>query len=134
VDGWLQIINKLCTKKRVYFVSWSTGSHADLPLKYEENNHSNVIIILKKELGISVTCEKPLDAVGVESGSGNTNQGFFDLPAPSLCPPALWPCLLVEPVLSSLDVVFYKLNGANPLSNGGEMRRMNCIYMYCKVM
>jgi len=51
----------------VYFVSWSTGSHADLPLKYEENNHSKVIIIFKKELCISVTCEKPLDAVGVES-------------------------------------------------------------------
>ena len=68
MDGWLQIINKLCTKKRVYF-----GSHADLPLKYEENNHSKVIIILKKEFCISVSCEKPLDAVGVESGSGDTN-------------------------------------------------------------
>jgi len=33
-----------------------------------------------------------------------------------------------------LHVVFYKLNGANPLSNGGEMRRMNCMYMCCKVM
>jgi len=85
----LQIINKLCTKKRVYFVSWSTGSHADLPLKSEENNHSKVIITFKKELCISVTCEKPLDTVGVASGSGDTNQGFFDLPAPSLHPPAL---------------------------------------------
>jgi len=99
----LQIINKLCTKKRVYFVSWSTGSHADLPLKYEENNHSN----FKKELCISVTCERPLDAVGVASGSGDTNQGFFDLPAPSLHPPALWPCLLVEPVLCPCCMLYF---------------------------
>ena len=36
--------------------------------------------------------EKPLVAAGVESGSGGTNQGLFNLPAPSLCPPALLPC------------------------------------------
>jgi hypothetical protein len=46
---------------------------ADLPLKYKENKHSNNIIILKKEPCISVTCEKPLNAVSVESGSGETN-------------------------------------------------------------
>ena len=27
--------------------------------------------------------------------------------------------------MTSLHIVFYKLNGANPLSNEGEMRRMN---------
>ena len=59
-----------------------------------------------------MTCEKPLVAAGVESGSGGTNQGLFNLPAPSLCPPAL---------LSY--IVFYKLNGANLLSNEGEMTK-----------
>jgi len=70
-------------------------------------NHSKVIIILKKELCISVTCEKLLDAVGVESGSDDTNRGLFDLPAPSLCPPALWPCLLVEPVLCPHCMLYF---------------------------
>ena len=53
-------------------------------------------MIFQKE---PVTCEKPLVAAGVESGTGGSNQGLFGLPAPSLCPPALWPCWLVEPGL-----------------------------------
>ena len=54
-----------------------------------------------------VTCEKPLVAAGVESGSGGTNRGFFGLPAPSLCPPALWPCLLVEPSLRPRCILYF---------------------------
>ena len=36
------ILSVSAIKKRVYFVSWSTGSNADLPLKYEENRHSKI--------------------------------------------------------------------------------------------
>ena len=72
-----------------------------------------------------VTCEKPLVAAGVESGSGGNNQGLFGLPAPSLssCILALLVCWTW--FMTSLHIVFYKLNGANLLSNEGEMRRMN---------
>ena len=42
-----------------------------------------------------MTCEKPLVAAGVESGSDDTNQGLFGLPAPFLCPPALYSLVIL---------------------------------------
>ena len=77
-------------------------------------------MIFQKE---PVTCEKPLVAAGVESGSGGRTMVylvFLHLPS------VLLHYGLVSWSNLAYDLIaIYKLNDANPLSNEGEMRRMN---------